>query len=251
MPCFDDFDIDLVSALQEQLLAAFVKLDTGPVGTDLLSEHPDGQGVYLLYYESELVYVGKADSLRRRLNEHHAKIDGRRGIEVSSMSFKCLFLSNNWAALAPETSLLAHFKKIKKSPKWNGNGFGPHDPGRNRETTNKPPQGFDARYRITDQWPCDWIKAGEWNCLELLLVLKAKLPYLLRFQVSNKNSLKNGHPEYNDIVINVPNQSMPSRDLLRLIADNLPGWQATVFPGHMILYKEDREYDHGEVLKPL
>jgi len=44
---------------------------------------------------------------------------------------------------------------------------------------------------------------------------------------------------------------MPARDLLRLIVGRLPGWQATVFPGHMILYRETKAYKHGEVLKPL
>ena len=250
MPCFGDFDVDLGSALREQLLAAFEKLELGPLGDDALSGRTDGQGVYFLFHESELVYVGKADSLRKRLTEHRAKIEGRRGIQISSMSFKCLFLSNNWSALAPETSLLSHYKKAKKSPKWNGKGFGPHDPGRNRETTNKPPQGFDALYPIQDDWRCDLVDAREWNCLDLLLEIKANLPYLLCFQTKTK-SLEKGHPEYNDISVRVPRASMPARELLRLIVGRLPGWQATVFPGHMILYRETKAYKHGEVLTPL
>ena len=44
---------------------------------------------------------------------------------------------------------------------------------------------------------------------------------------------------------------MPAEELLKLITQNLPGWQATRFPGHMILYKERRAYDHGKVIWPL
>ena len=40
-------------------------------------------------------------------------------------------------------------------------------------------------------------------------------------------------------------------ELLRLIAQALPEWQATAFPSHMILYKEDRAYVHGKIISPI
>ncbi len=43
---------------------------------------------------------------------------------------------------------------------------------------------------------------------------------------------------------------MSARELLRTVAQALPGWQATAFPSHMILYKEHRTYIHGEVIWP-
>ena len=43
---------------------------------------------------------------------------------------------------------------------------------------------------------------------------------------------------------------MTAEELLRTIAEALPGWQATAFPSHMILYKESRRYTYGEVLSP-
>jgi hypothetical protein len=41
---------------------------------------------------------------------------------------------------------------------------------------------------------------------------------------------------------------MPARDLLRTIAQHLAGWQGTISPSHMILYKESKSYTHGEVI---
>ncbi len=38
---------------------------------------------------------------------------------------------------------------------------------------------------------------------------------------------------------------MMAIDLLSLIASQLNGWQATAFPSHLILYKENVTYAHG------
>jgi hypothetical protein len=52
------------------------------------------------------------------------------------------------------------------------------------------------------------------------------------------------------MTVNVPQDGMTARDLLRTVAEALPSWQATAFPSHMILYKEQRTYTHGEVIWP-
>jgi hypothetical protein len=44
---------------------------------------------------------------------------------------------------------------------------------------------------------------------------------------------------------------MTATEILRLIAQALPGWQATKFPSHMILYKEQRTYAHGKTIWPV
>lgn len=231
-------------------MAAFSKLDVVPLAHEEIDSLPKGQGVYKLHHRGALVYVGKADSLRKRLGEHRHKISGRQHIDVADMGFKCLFVHPNWTTLAPEDSLIKHYRKAREGEcAWNGNGFGPHDPGRERETTNKPPDGFDAQYPIRQDWKCDWIKAGEWNVAELLKAIKGELPYLLRFQTVSQGSQK-PHADYKDLVLNVPHDDMTARDLLRSIAEALPGWQATAFPSHMILYKEHRSYTHGQVIWP-
>jgi len=136
-----------------------------------------------------------------------------------------------------------------KSQSTGGNGFGPHDPGRERETTNKAPDGFDAQYPIRQDWTCDWIKAGDHKATELLKAIKARLPYLLRYQTAKKKS-QEPQADYKDLTITVPKDDMSARDLLRTVAVALPEWQATAFPSHTILYKEHRAYTHGQIIWP-
>jgi hypothetical protein len=100
----------------------------------------------------------KADRLANRLREHRFKISGRQNIGVTEMGFKCLFIHRNWTALAPEDSLIKHYREAGQGQcAWNGNGFGPHDPRRDRETTEKRPDGFDNQYPIRRDWKCDWL----------------------------------------------------------------------------------------------
>jgi hypothetical protein len=81
------------------------------------------------------------------------------------------------------------------------------------------PDGCDAQYPIRQDWVCDWIKSGEQNAAKLLKAIKGRLPYL--------------HADYKDLIISVPKDCMTARDLLRTIAQELPGWQTTAFPSHM------------------
>ena len=251
MPCFAHFEIDIVSALSSQLVTAFEKLDVGQLTEAQLNSLELGQGVYQLFHKGALVYVGQAQSLKKRLGEHRGKISGRRTIDVADMGFKCLFVHPNWTALAPENALIKYHRKLGKGTcPWNGNGFGPHDPGRERETTGKPTEGFDAMYPIRSDWPCIWVKAGEHTAYDLLKSLKGGLPYLLRFETAAPKSQK-PHPDQLTAKVKVPGEGMTARDLLSLVARKLPGWQATAFPGHLILYKEHRSYNHGEAIWPL
>ncbi len=250
VPFFDFFEIDIIEALSKQLLTALEALTPAALDEANIAMLEDEQGIYLLYYKAALVYVGKTEnSLPKRLRDHRQKVSGRKNIDLSDMGFKCLYVHRNWTALAPETALIRFFKDAGEGGcAWNGNGFGPHDPGRDRETTNKPPDGFDAQYPIREEWLCDWVDVRDWNCRELLLSLKSNLPYLLRFQTTDKNRFRDGHPDYNDVVVPVPRESMTAAELVGLVASLLPGWQATAFPSHMILYKETRPYTHGKKL---
>jgi hypothetical protein len=150
----------------------------------------------------------------------------------------------------PEDALIRHYKSVDGNLcEWNGNSFGPHDPGRDRETTNKAPDGFDAQFPIRYDWMCDFVEARQWNIRELLLRMKEELPFLLRFQVSNNKRFREGHPAYNDRTVVVPQVGMAAHEMLRLITQQIPGWQATRFPSHMILYQEARDYMHGTIIR--
>lgn len=250
MPAHDNFEIDIISALANQLVEKFDQLQATALDQQQIAALPNGQGVYQLFHNGHLVYVGKADRLRGRLGEHRRKIEGRKHLPLTSMTFKCLFIHPNWTALAPERSLIAYYRSTgRQASAWNGNGFGQHDPGRQRETTNKPPDGFDDLFPIREDWPCEWVNAREWNAHELLVSLKTELPFLLRFEPAQVEGTR-PHPDYAEARVQVGETGMPACDLLRLVAQELRGWQATVFPSHMILYKENRPYTFGRILWP-
>lgn len=172
MPFCAHFEIDLITALADQLTAAFEKLEQGALNEANLALVPTEQGVYHLFRSGVLVYVGKASNLKSRLSEHLYKILGRQKIQASEMTFNCLTIHKNWADLAPEATLIAHYKRQSGGLcEWNGISFGPHDPGRERETSNKPPDGFDSQFPIRADWPCSDVTAGTWNIKELLILM--------------------------------------------------------------------------------
>jgi hypothetical protein len=248
LPFFAHFEIDLVTALAEQLVTKFAELDEGSLTLEHINEVPHAQGVYQLFRKRLLVYVGKDDDdLRKRLTQHREKITGRRNIDIEEMGFKCLTLHKNWAALAPEASLIKHYQTQPDICEWNGNGFGAHDPGRNRETTNQDPEGFDSQFPIHEDWPCNGIEAGNYNARELLILMKKELPFVLRYQTKAKH-YRAGHADYDGVTVKVPRNGMPAVELLKMITQHLPGWQATRFPSHMILYKEKHDYKFGTVI---
>jgi hypothetical protein len=240
MPFHRRFELDIVAALTHLLTTAFDTLEPGLLNDEHISQVPATPGVYQLYLSGIRVYVGKAGQLRGRLRQHGRKISGRQNVQLGEVAFTCLSMSANIHAVS-ESSLIASYQ----SP-WNANGFGNHDPGRNREETNKPPDGFDALFPVRTDWPCDDIAEGTWNCWNLLRTMKKSLPFLLRYQGGRK-----GHADYTSSEVHVPHTGMPVERLLRLIAENLPGWQATKFPSHFILYKEQHTYEHGTVVWPV
>lgn len=251
-----NFEIDIIEALRSQLVTSLDKLAISPLTKPVLNQLPAGQGVYQLFLNNQPVYVGKAENIPKRLDEHRFKIIGRHTPPDFDLGFKCLYVHKNWTTLAPETSLISHYKA--EGPgycEWNGNGFGPHDPGRNREVTNKAPDGFDSRFKIRTDWPCTWIDARSWNVLSLLVALKdpKNLPFLLRYETEHLGGDKfahytKGHPDHRKATVAVPRSGMPVVELLKLITQALPGWQATSFVSHLILYKENRNYRHGKVI---
>ncbi len=243
----DHFDLDIPRALHTQLIALLEGLEPELLARLPVLEVPSRIGVYGLFLDGRLVYVGKAGSLSRRLAEHHFKLRGRQNLSDEEVGFVCLTVNPNWAAYAPENILIRHFR-AEGLCEWNGNSFGSHDPGRKREETNKPAEGFDQQFPIRDDWPCDWLDAGVYRIIEVLTAMKKRLPYLLRYQTSAGRGWRKGHVDFDGKTVEIPERGKATREVLRLVAAAVPGWQATVFPSHLILYRESRDYTHGEVL---
>lgn len=237
------FDLDIPRAIYKQLVKAFDKLVPEPLSSLTVTEVPKAMGVYGLIYDGALVYVGNAKNLRKRFLDHRTKIGGRENITAAEVGFQCLSVNPNWSAYAPEAILIAAL-----DPAWNGSGFGNHDPGRNREQTDKPPDGFDSQFPIRLNWPCTHLQAGTYSALELARSLKAELPYLLRYGTSSGRTWRTGHADFDGVTVTLPQSGMAASDVLRALSAALPGWQATAFVSHVIFYKESRTYAHGTVL---
>ena len=242
------FELDLMGAVMNQLIPTLDAMGSAPLTLDNAQALPDAQGVYLLIHDGEVRYVGKTDAdagLRTRLARHARKFEQRRNVRPEDVQFKAaqiLVLT----AMDIEAKLIAHY-----GSEWNGSGFGSNDPGRERETTNKPEQGFDARFPIDIDSPIEVLEPGQMTAHCALVALKIALPYTLRFELKPGSKGSHAfrtrpHPDLLAALITVPAGPLTVRDAIRLITAALPaGWQATYFVSHVILYKESRQYAHG------
>lgn len=126
------FDFDLDRAIRDQVVE---KLNASPLLRLAKGVGPQKSGIYALYFQDKLVYVGKASkettksgrTLRTRLNEHVGKINGRQNISLDDMRCRYLTFVSEWWVFAAEFVLIAYF-----SPEWNYSGFGSKVPGKGR-----------------------------------------------------------------------------------------------------------------------
>lgn len=252
---FIAFELDLMGAVMHQLIPTLDQTESTQLTLANTQTLPDKQGVYLLIHDDEIRYVGKTDAdagLRTRLMRHVQKFEQRQNVQPSDVSYKAaqiLVLT----AMDVETKVIQHYRA-----EWNGSGFGSNDPGRNRETTDKPEQGFDARFPLDIDVPAQILDPGRMTVHEALIALKQGLPYTLRFEVSlppprtkvgSHDYRINPHPDMPASQIVVPPGPLSVRDTMQLIVAALPaGWQSTYFVSHIILYKENRNYLHGTVI---
>ncbi len=110
-------------------------------------------------------------------------------------------------------------------------------------------------YPIDTNYVCDWIEPGVHVAWDLLEAFKKDLPYLLRFHRVTKKfksqADQQAEQELKQSKIVVPSEMMSAKNLLIEIAKQLSeGWQATQFPGRLILYKEQTDYRHGQRIWP-
>jgi hypothetical protein len=251
MDGFAEFEFDLPSALQEQLVKLLDNMATGSLVSAVTDNVPEASGVYQLHYGGELVYIGKTDAeagLRKRLSRHAKKILHRPDL-TWGVDFKAVRIFV-FTAIDLETQLIKHYRR-SGPVSWNGSGFGSNDPGRERETTNRRPEGFDATYPISIDIPLgQLLPPGPISTIEALKTLKSTLPYTLRYETERsaegRAQPERPHPDLIARMITVPTQPQTTREIMQLIVRALGSdWQATVFASHVILYKENRTYDFG------
>ncbi|MFD5358204.1 GIY-YIG nuclease family protein [Streptomyces tendae] len=225
-----DFTLSITKALGDQLAKALEGLDRAPLAEENLARLKEKPGVYQLYLNDKFVYVGKADkSLPARLRNHLRKISGRRNISLEEMAFSCLYVAEDFSALAPEQLLITHHKGQGDIP-WNNNGFGNKDPGRQRDSTVLKRNHFDVLFPIDLDRPVEGLRAGETTLHTLLESIKTGLPYNFRYGKA---------AEFKTRRVHVPADGMTADEVFRLISAEIPTkWQVTALMGYVIMYDD-------------
>lgn len=197
------------------------------------------QGVYVLHHHGKPVYVGKASNMRARLQKHMKKISGRHGISLADISYKALLLDKSMSTAANETVLLGLFQKTYTGM-WNNGGFGPNDPGQQRDTTE--PGDFDSKYPIQEKWPI-FLPSPQTTVGELLRDMKTQLPYVFRYQ--NLSATEASIP------INVATISPEADALFEAVIRALGvGWKGAILSYGMVLYKNNKAYPFASKVIP-
>ena len=131
---------------------------------------------------------------------------------------------------------------------WNDSGFGSNDPGRERDTTNTKPEGFDSLYPIDFDRDLDLTFSDTLTASAVLLALRRVLPYTFRVEGAARGS-RRLHPELEGAIVRPPKAPFTVRSILQSLIGQLPsGWQATALAGRIVMYKEARDYPFGEVI---
>jgi hypothetical protein len=229
MPASAEFRLSVTRALGDQLGQALDALEPGPFTPAFINSLAHRPGVYQLYVDGVLAYVGKADkSLPQRLRKHHYKISGRLGI--GNVECICLYVDEDLHAVAPEKILIKRYKS-EGTAAWNFNGFGMNDPGKERDTTVFEDKHFDSIYPVNLDWCCEDIAAGHYTAASLLKLLKGALPYLFRYQAADFHA---------DITLNVPMSTPTADELFTLLGTAIAAhdarWQITALPGYVVMY---------------
>jgi hypothetical protein len=246
----DVFALDLHRALVEQLPEALSSLSPAPLTQGSLAVLGVERGVYQLFERGQPVYVGKSEEpLATRLDQHCRRCSGRRNIDVADMSFRCLYVDAFVDAAAPERMLIERYQEGGLAP-WNNDvGFAPKDVGRNRDG-GRPgtwfldhPVAYDAVLTLS--------QGGRRLPMEdALRVIRTAVPFDL-FRYASRKSREprdrmDAESDYPGSQVDVPVGGTSVLNHVRAIVEGLPiGWQATVLPQGVILYKEIREYTYA------
>lgn len=119
------FQFDVDKAYEDQLVSV---LEASPEHPLFAPEAPRQPGIYVLFRRDLPVYVGQAQELRSRLNDHLKKIENRKGISATEVTSRFLTIDRMWEVARAEDALVRRY-----NPEWNGiPGFSMHVPGRGR-----------------------------------------------------------------------------------------------------------------------
>lgn len=245
-----EFEFDLPEALLARLVEILDGMPLAPLNIAGLVDVPETQGVYQLFLDKQLVYIGKTDAeagLRHRLERHHSKTLHRKGLDPARISFKAVRIYV-FTTVDLEARLIRHYGG-PPSVMWNGSGFGSNDPGIERDTTRYKKTHFDAMFPIDIDQSIELTQPVTGTAATVFSALKLALPYTFRFQSATARA-RRAHPDLEQTPVTLPGEARTARQLIEHVVRQLPpGWQATMLPSHVILYKNDeRTFPHGAVI---
>lgn len=247
-----EYEIDIEKVLRDELPEVVARIEQAPLTAASVNAIPEGaKGAYVLFVNGYPVYAGKTDTrhgFRDRLNRHAFTIQNRKNLDPSTIAFKAIriLVFSNFDV---EAILIDTMRKADEGAlAWNDSGFGSNDPGHNRE--GQQPASFDISYPINIDRQLNLFMAGTHAVLPLLIKLKRHLPYDFRYETDLKPgtddkyiSFRKGHLDQRQAPEVEVADGDTTRTLLSKIMAALPaGWRTTVFPGRVILYKEDKRY---------
>jgi hypothetical protein len=244
---YRDFEFDLPRALLTELVDVLDDTDPAPLHGGL-PNIPEEQGVYQIFLDDELVYIGKTDAeagLQQRLSRHARKTSKRHGLDPKRLSFKAVRIFV-FTAMDLETQLIRHYAG-EDGTLWNGSGFGANDPGRKRDKSK--PGRFDQEFRINIDYALPVRFGGTQSAAEVAAKLKANIPHTFRYEAERPRA-RTPHPDLARTTVTMPNTSMSAREvIIELVRQLPPGWQATALSAVLILYKESvNDYPEAEIL---
>ncbi len=252
MEYFKNLEFDLPSALLVELVDLFDSMTPGPLNEEAVQVVSEDQGIYQLFFDGVLVYVGKTDAdagLRRRLLRHAKKIRSRRNLVQTQVTFKAVRVYV-FTAMDLEELLIKHYRNLGNPLAWNKSGFGSNDPGRNRDKSEVKDTHFDSFYPIDIELQA-FINRGSGGCsvAEVLTQLKDQVAYTIRFQNRGGRS-KKPHSDLEQAMVQLRSDSDSVMNILRQVKTALGAeWHITALPGHVIIYKERQDYSHGRVVE--
>lgn len=258
-PGYGEYEIDIEEILRQGLPAFFATVASAPLTAANVERIPmRAKGAYMLLLDGHPVYAGKTDTrhgFRDRLGRHHFTVQHRIGLDPARISFKAVRILV-FSSFDVEALLIQETRKSDPTAlRWNDSGFGSNDPGRNREI--QEPADFDKEFPVDIDRPLDILSPGTTMTVHDALVrMKDGLPYLLRYETdpaANGRPSRHtvGHAEARAATMTVPVAPATARTVLQTALNALPpGWQVTVFPDRLILYREAQTYRYArEVLR--
>ncbi|WP_110642232.1 GIY-YIG nuclease family protein [Salinicola sp. CPA57] len=245
MDCVRELEFDLPKHLLEELVTNFDEMPSGPLTLKNASTAQEAQGVYQIFHKGNLVYIGKTSSskgLKSRLQRHAKKITDRENLAIKDVQFKAIRVYV-FTAVDLERLLISHYKKPSETT-WQNKGFGSNDPGKERDTTALKDDHFDMQFPIDLNKRIDFSGVKITSAEDLLKHLASNTSYLIRYE--KEKGKKTPHPDLKQAKTKLNASIYSIKDCLIILKQSLSTtWQITTFPGHVIVYKNNKNYPHG------